>query len=186
MDAILSQSDLSTHLDSDPRILDIRVAEALGFRRPAAIRQLISRHSRHLVKLGGVIHTAWRSPDSLRVGRPPKAYWLNKKQALYICTKSDTSRATEVTIQMVEVYDAYTASITTSTAVPTDTASSLATSVSRLEHILHAHTMAETLETVTEMMRDLQLRNDAHLQSMRLSAEAIERLMSGTPTLQLT
>ncbi len=44
---------------------------------------------------------------SPRGGRPGKAYWLNKKQALYICTKSETDRATEATIQMVEVFDAW-------------------------------------------------------------------------------
>ncbi len=42
-------------------------------------------------------------------GRPGKAYYLNKKQALYICTKSETENATEVTIQMVEVFDAFMA-----------------------------------------------------------------------------
>jgi hypothetical protein len=38
-------------------------------------------------------------------GRPGKEYWLTKKQCLYLCTKSETPNATEVTIQMVEVFD---------------------------------------------------------------------------------
>lgn len=44
---------------------------------------------------------------SRKGGRPGRTFWLNKRQCLYLCTKSETANATEVTIQMVEVFDEY-------------------------------------------------------------------------------
>ncbi|MFD1627672.1 hypothetical protein [Azospirillum griseum] len=41
-------------------------------------------------------------------GRPATEFWLTKKQAIYIATKAETERATEITIQIVEVFDAVT------------------------------------------------------------------------------
>ncbi|AWK90321.1 hypothetical protein DEW08_30360 (plasmid) [Azospirillum thermophilum] len=41
-----------------------------------------------------------------RGGRKGKILWLNKRQAIYITTKSETDRATDITIAVVEVFDA--------------------------------------------------------------------------------
>lgn len=101
----LAISDLNTKVAADPRIEDIRLAQALGIDRPRNIRQLIERHRTALERFGDVCCTAQQT--SSKGGRPGKTYWLNKKQALFICTKSETANATETTIQMVEVFDAW-------------------------------------------------------------------------------
>lgn len=106
----IAVADLNSSIDGEPRMMDLTLAEALGFARPSNIRRIISRHTTSLKRFGEVCSTVERtlkSNDNLG-GRPGKAYYLNKKQALYICTKSETENATEVTIQMVEVFDAYT------------------------------------------------------------------------------
>jgi phage regulator Rha-like protein len=103
-------ADLNTSIDGTPRMMDLTLAEALGFARASNIRRIISRHVASLRRFGEVCSTmeqTMKNKDNLG-GRPGKAYYLNKKQALYICTKSETENATEVTIQMVEVFDAYT------------------------------------------------------------------------------
>lgn len=103
-------ADLNAKIDGQPRMMDLTLAKALGFARPSNIRRIISRHVPSLKRFGEVCSTVeqtLKNKDKLG-GRPGKAYFLNKKQALYICTKSETENATEVTIQMVEVFDAYT------------------------------------------------------------------------------
>ncbi|WP_242221730.1 hypothetical protein [Shinella zoogloeoides] len=99
--------DLDTSFDGAPRMKDTILATALGFVKALDIRPLIQRHATNLTRFGEVCTEVAKT--SARGGRPGKAYYLNKKQALYICTKSETDNATEVTIQMVEVFDAYTA-----------------------------------------------------------------------------
>jgi hypothetical protein len=101
----LSIEDVKT-VDDRPRIMDLRLAEALGFSLAYDIRKLIGRHLEALERFGEVFATVAKTPET-KGGRPGKSYWLNKKQALYICTKSETEKATETTIQMVEVFDAY-------------------------------------------------------------------------------
>lgn len=102
MTALLSISDINTEINHEPRMLDIRLAEALGFSRPRQIRDLIKRHESALKSLGELFCRTVRQNAK---GRPSGEYWLTKKQALYLCTKSETPNATEVTIQMVEVFD---------------------------------------------------------------------------------
>jgi hypothetical protein len=99
-------ADLNSTIDGQPRMLDLTLAGALGFANFHMIRKLISRHAKPMERFGRVVSIVEKTTE--RGGRPGKAYYLNKKQALYICTKSDTENATEVTIQMVEVFDAYT------------------------------------------------------------------------------
>ena len=101
-----SIADLKSSIDGIPRILDLTIASALGFSNLHMIRKLISRHNHKLMRFGEVVSMVEKT--SPKGGRPGKAYYLNKKQALYICTKSETENATEVTIEMVEVFDAYT------------------------------------------------------------------------------
>lgn len=105
MEAALTVADLNITVNHEPRIQDERLAGALGFPRPRKIKDLISRHLEALQRFGEVCTTMGQTTE--RGGRPGKTYWLNKKQALYLCTKSVTANATEVTIGMVEVFDAY-------------------------------------------------------------------------------
>lgn len=100
---ILSVNDLSIVKD-EPRILDVRLAEALGFQRPADIRPLIARHSAALDRFGPIIRMVRKNQGR---GRPAHESYLNKRQALYICTKAETVWSMEVTIQMVKVFSAY-------------------------------------------------------------------------------
>lgn len=106
----LTVADINTTINHEPRIKDFRLAELLGFKNPSQIRALITRHREALEQFGGFSPTVGENPTEIgKRGRPTIEYWLNKKQALYLCTKSDTPNATEVTIKMVEVFDAVTA-----------------------------------------------------------------------------
>lgn len=89
----------------EPRVLDLDLATHLGFTDRHKIRVLVQRHWTDLHRFGVVSATV--AETSALGGRPGKAYLLNRKQALYICAKSETPRAAEVTIQMVEVFDRY-------------------------------------------------------------------------------
>ncbi|RJF84823.1 hypothetical protein D3877_10110 [Azospirillum cavernae] len=135
----LSPTDIDTTINHEPRIRDLRLAEALGMVDPHDIRRLIERHMAALMTFGEVFRDvpenrssrqAPHTPDEpisdadrklrrtaefpRRRGRPSKgAFHLTKKQALYITAKSDTERSALVTIQMVEVFDAATGARTT-------------------------------------------------------------------------
>jgi len=102
----LSTSDINTTINGEPWVHDLRLAEALGFGRPRDIRPLIERHREALERLGGICDTVSQNRGR---GRPAREYWLTKKQAIYITLKAGTERATEITIQVVEVFDAATA-----------------------------------------------------------------------------
>ncbi|MCL8382053.1 Rha family transcriptional regulator [Xanthobacter aminoxidans] len=104
----LALADLNMAVNHEPRIQDERLAEALGFPRLRKIKDLIARHLEALGRLGEICTTVGQNTDPKGRGRPGKTYWLNKRQCLYLCTKSETANATEVTIEMVSVFDAYT------------------------------------------------------------------------------
>jgi hypothetical protein len=95
--------DLNTTVNHEPRIHDLRLAEFLGFTRPRDIRKLIERHKDVLERFGSTCAKRRKSR-----GQDFVEYYLNKKQCTYICAKSDTEVAAEKTIEVVEVYDAYT------------------------------------------------------------------------------
>ena len=103
----LTVADLNTAVNHEPRVEDLRLAAALGMERPREIRRLIERHREALERFGEVCVTVTQT--SRQGGRPGRTFWLNKRQALYLCTKSETPRATETTIAMVEVFDAHLA-----------------------------------------------------------------------------
>lgn len=102
----ITVTDLNTTVNCEPRVLDLRLAEALGFTDRHMIRALIRRHLDTL-KLFGEVTTQGSRPGK-RGGRPGTDYFLNKRQALFITAKSDTERAALVTVEMVEVFDAVT------------------------------------------------------------------------------
>jgi hypothetical protein len=103
---VLALTDLA-ETDGEIRVADLRLAMALGFTDLHKIRGLVSRHRRALETFGQISSSAGRTGP--KGGRPGTTFWLTKKQALYVCTKSETPRATEVTIQMVDVFDEYLA-----------------------------------------------------------------------------
>jgi hypothetical protein len=128
----LSVADINITINHEPRIADVRLGQALGFAQPRDIRKLVERHREPLEQFGSIprekllarhdgalsdpddtdAHGFIAPPDDAltdgdKARRAVQAYWLNRRQALYLCTKSETERATEVTIAMVEVFDQY-------------------------------------------------------------------------------
>jgi hypothetical protein len=97
----LTVSYLNT-FDSEPRILDLTVAERLGFTRPRTIRQLIERTKAELESYGFIAArcSAYRN-------RQFTEYWLNEAQALLVCVLSRTDNATEVRRAVIEVFTAW-------------------------------------------------------------------------------
>ncbi len=101
----ISLHDIDMSIDPQkPRIRDLRLAELLGFERPRNIRKLIQRCENALKSFGGLVCSTVE-PTS-KGGRPSKEYYLNERQALYLCTKSEAPNAVDITIQMVEVFHA--------------------------------------------------------------------------------
>jgi hypothetical protein len=116
---ILSLSDLNTALDAEPRILDVMLAERLGFSRPVDIRKLISRNFSELRAYGEVYATMAQTSSQLgevftqsvktsaKGGRPSTAFYLNESQALLICMFSRTPKAAQVRKAIIDVFMAY-------------------------------------------------------------------------------
>jgi hypothetical protein len=98
----LTIADLNVTINHEPRILDLKLGEMLGFAKPVKIRELIIRHKEALERFGTI-----PTVGTVKRGQKTTEYYLSKKQALYICTKSETPLATAVTIRMVEVFDEY-------------------------------------------------------------------------------
>jgi phage antirepressor YoqD-like protein len=106
---------LPTSVDGEPRIRDLDLAARLEFSDPHKIRQLIARYSIALAALG-ISATVAEIPRGR--GRPGKAYYLNRRQAIFITAKSETPKATEITIEIVERFDAYERGLMHSTNSP--------------------------------------------------------------------
>jgi hypothetical protein len=88
--------------NDEPRVLDTDLAERLGFERPRAIRQLIQRHTEALGRFGPIA-----TQRGVYRGHDFDAYYLNKRQAIFIIQKSDAPNAIELTIEITEVYAAW-------------------------------------------------------------------------------
>lgn len=99
MTILISHKDINTKINHEPRVLDVKLAKALGFKVPAMIRKIIKRHLPALEKLSTISIV-----EIVRRGQKTTEYYLTEKQALYLCTKSQAERAVEVTIQMVEAF----------------------------------------------------------------------------------
>ncbi|MBP2311870.1 hypothetical protein [Azospirillum soli] len=156
--ALLNPADIDTEISCEPRIRDLKLAEALGMADPHAIRRMIERHMDALLKFGEVISDSDRK---IGRGRPSKGtYYLTKKQALYITAKSDTERAAMVTIQMVEVFDA----VTSQGALPSsDSAPPLPITVAQTDTPALANDMLEGADQIAAFM-GLSARQVYHLQ----------------------
>lgn len=90
--------------ENEPRVFDLDLAERLGFEHPYRIRELVSRHRRAMERFGILTVVVKKTGER---GRPANEYWLNEKQAYFICTKSEASRAEEVTAMLVETFYAW-------------------------------------------------------------------------------
>lgn len=100
----LALSDVHV-LDAAPRILDLRLGQALGFDRPRDIRKLVARNLDELESHGEVCATvAQTSPQG---GRPTEEFLFNEAQALLICMFARTPKAAEVRKQVIDVFMAW-------------------------------------------------------------------------------
>jgi hypothetical protein len=89
--------------DGELRVVDLELAEQLGFERPRDIRKLIERNLPELERYGKCA-TASHKPDR---GFDATEYWLNEPQAVLICVLSKTLRAADVRQEVIEVFMAY-------------------------------------------------------------------------------
>lgn len=92
-------------IHDEPRIADLKLAKALGYKKQYDIRPLIDRNISALNNFGEVFRTCGKPQKE--GGRPTETVHLNEKQALYIIAKSNTPTAAEMTVAMVEVFHAY-------------------------------------------------------------------------------
>lgn len=106
MNPIISLSDI-TPFDDEPRILDVTLAERLGFERDRNIRNIIERNQTELADYGNLLHREAKSRDLIGRGRPGRAYYLNEGQALVICALSRTPAAARVRRALIEVFMAF-------------------------------------------------------------------------------
>lgn len=98
----LSLVDLNSEVNHEPRILDVRVGERLGFDRPRDIRQLIDRNREELEAYGPLAARHRKSR-----GQEFTEYWLNEGQTLLLCMFSRTPAAAAVRREVIEVFMAY-------------------------------------------------------------------------------
>ena len=91
-----------TPIQGEPRIHDLLLAERLGFSQPRDIRKLIKRNTTKLLKFGGCATVA-----RVVKGNETSEYYLNQKQSIWVCMKSETEQAFDVQVEIVRVFDAY-------------------------------------------------------------------------------
>lgn len=89
-------------IDAEARIHDEELGRRLGYKRPYAVRQLITRNESELSRYGAL-------PTRRGQSRGPKSehYYLNEGQALLIVTKADTPIAADIRQEVIEVYMAF-------------------------------------------------------------------------------
>lgn len=89
---------------TEPAVQDLRLAELLGYERPANIRNLIKRHLPTLEAMGLVLRR--KAPIISGKGRTTivSEYHLNRAQAAFIVAKAGTKIADSLTVKMAEVF----------------------------------------------------------------------------------
>jgi hypothetical protein len=100
---LLAVSDLRD-IEGEPRIQDLRLAEALGFERPRAIRQLIERNIAELERYGPSPHRVAMVEIGSGAEREVQEYWLNERQAVIICMASRTPAAENIREEIVNIF----------------------------------------------------------------------------------
>jgi phage antirepressor YoqD-like protein len=92
-------------INGELRIHDLEIGRRLGFADPLMIRKLIKSNAEKLNKIS-VLYAAEKTPSE-HGGRPATEYYLDRKQSIFICMKSETDNAFEVQADIVRVYDAH-------------------------------------------------------------------------------
>jgi hypothetical protein len=94
--------------DKEARIRDLELGERLGYAEPRMIRKLISglRDDGHLP--GVVCSAAEQTPESLaKGGRPARVFWLDERSALFVAARSETTSASAVLAEVIDVFVRY-------------------------------------------------------------------------------
>jgi hypothetical protein len=92
-------------IGNEPRVLDLRLAEALSLSYAPEIRRSIERNRTELETYAGLCcHDI--NPGPLG-GRPGREYWLTEAQAILICMRSDAPRAADVRAEIIRVFQAW-------------------------------------------------------------------------------
>ncbi|NUB13693.1 hypothetical protein GAY28_13870 [Azospirillum brasilense] len=89
-------------MEGETRIRDLDLAARLGFSKPTNIRNLIKRHRISLEAMGPLF-----TVERVINGGDATEFYLNRKQAIFITAKSETAEATDITIEIIEKFDAY-------------------------------------------------------------------------------
>lgn len=89
------------NIDGELRIHDLELAERLGFERPRKIREIIKRNETKLLSFG----TRSTMGRVTITGQTYEEYYLNQKQSIYVCMKSETDKAFDVQADIVRLYD---------------------------------------------------------------------------------
>ncbi len=152
-----------TMINDEPRVRDLDLGVALGFARPAKIRELVERYSEKLSEFG-VLPTVGKTSGALG-GRPTTEFFLNRKQALFLCAKSETELAFEVTAAMVRLFDA-------------------ALEGPRREIVRAPQTMEEALELALAQHRELKAKA-AEIAVLAPKAEVADRIAEGDEVVSL-
>lgn len=102
---VITVGNWSLHAEGDdtPRVLDLDLAERLGYERPRAIRDLIAR----LAEGGNLNDSAIRRivrQTAAGGGRPATEYWLTEEQALFVTAKSETPKANAMLGEVIRVF----------------------------------------------------------------------------------
>ncbi len=106
--AIITAADLFVVARNDePRVHDLRLAEALGFAHPRQIRELISRNREELERYGPASCHTTVVDRPQGGGSTATEYWLTEGQALLVCIKSETARAPDVREELIKVFMAW-------------------------------------------------------------------------------
>ena len=133
-------------IEKELRILDIDLAQRLGFERPRDIRKLINRYSDELDEMG-VRATVAQTPSAAG-GRPAMAFYLNRKQAIFITTKSETKDAINVTIEIIKKFEAYERGEITSFQIPQSYSEALRLAADQAEQIKELKPKADGFDRI--------------------------------------
>lgn len=91
--------------DKVPRIRDVDLGAQLGMVQPRDIRGTIRAHAQ-ILSAFGVCARRPQTSGSLG-GRPATEYWLNKEQALYVASKSETEAGRQTLVMLVKAFSAF-------------------------------------------------------------------------------
>lgn len=160
-DATLPAEIKIERVGSELRILDLDLGKRLGFARPIKIRDLIKRHQVSLEAMGTL-----PTVGTVNRGQQATEFYLNCKQAIFITAKSETAEATDITIEIIERFDAYENGYRPVAPVPQT----------------REHQIASALILADEMIQE----QKAQIAALAPKAEALDRIAAADGSFSVT